>query len=244
MKTWRALLSVLVFCGLATGLYAALHSDLSTVRVVEVVDLPESSPLDAQAILKLAQVPVGRVNLYELDLDAVEKRLLGNSWVRKVRLQRRFPQTLAVQVEFRTPKALLAQPSGKIAYVDSTGQVFGKLQSQWFADLPLLTAAKGSSVPVPVFLELLRLWNADSSLVSAQVSELRWDTERGVRAFVRYSGFHAWVDLGEQVDSADTEELLPRLAQVIEFLKSKSVAARQIYADSDSKIVVQVGETH
>lgn len=223
---------------MTAGVVAALHSDLFILHVIEVADLPEQTPISSEQIIKRAQVPVGKISLVDLDLAPIEKRLLKESWVRSVRLQKRFPQTLSISVELRTPVALFARPDGKLAYVDSDGSLFGQLHLAWFADLPLLSAVAGTTIPIPTFLELLKQWDGDSGLTKNKISELRWDPERGARALVGYgAGFRTWIEMGEHL--SEWEEQIPRLSQVLGFLGSRSIAARQIWADSDKKIVVK-----
>lgn len=223
---------------MGAGIVAALHSDLFVVRVIEVVDLPEHAPITAQQVTTRAQVPIGKISLFDLDLAPIEARLLKEPWVRSVQLQKRFPQTLAIAIELRKPVALTPKPDGKIAYVDANGSVFGALKLQWYSDLPLLTASLGSTLPVAPFLDLLQLWDADAELAQNRISELRWDPEKGARALITYgSGTRTWIEMGDQI--AEWEAQIPRLAQVLGFLKARAIAARHIWADSDKKIVVK-----
>ena len=76
------------------------------LQVIELSDLPEAAPVDAQAITQLAALPVGQVNLFDLDLKPVEERILSHPWIREVRLEKHFPQTLSISVVFREPQAL------------------------------------------------------------------------------------------------------------------------------------------
>ena len=85
------------------------------------------TPVDAQTITDLAAVPVGQSNLFDLDLSRVEKRILSNEWVREVRLQKRFPQTLSISTIFKEPEAMFQLETGALSYVDQDGRVFGKV---------------------------------------------------------------------------------------------------------------------
>src|SRR3954467_10524233 len=80
---------------IAAGVGFAIRSPLFLVQVVEVGDQPESAPVSAQVISDLAGVPVGKVNLFDLDLKSVERRILTHPWIRQVSLMKRFPQTLS-----------------------------------------------------------------------------------------------------------------------------------------------------
>src|SRR3954464_8968761 len=98
--------SICSLCAAVWGVYSALHSPLFVVQVVEVADLADRSPVDAQTISDLAFVPVGKISLFDLDLNQIEKRILTNSWIREVRLQKKFPETLSISVIFKQPRAL------------------------------------------------------------------------------------------------------------------------------------------
>ncbi len=194
-KVGAVVFTVTSLAAAAFGIYSAIHSPLFIVQVVEVADLSEGSPVDAQAITDLANVAVGKVNLFELDLVAVEKRILVNPWVKEVRLTKRFPQTLAIGVTFREPHALLQSPGGGMAYVDADGQVFGRVNLLTSANLPVLSGfvARGSSPAAEDVrkrlqdaVRIIDGWESSGLPPVSQVSTISWDVERGYRAFVYY----------------------------------------------------------
>jgi cell division protein FtsQ len=234
------------------GVFAAARSPLFTVQVVEVADLPENAPVDAQTITDLAAVPVGRANLVALDLETIERRILANPWIREARLQKRFPQTLSVSVAFREPRALLQTSQGVLSYVDSEGAIFGRASTQQ-AGLPILAGPSVEPARVREELKLLAVWNEKMEGAHTTLSSLSWDVEHGYRAMVVYplgtrvaqekevamaGRGRAFIDLGQEID-ASTGPRLERLASVLSYLREKSIAARQIWADSGKKIVVR-----
>jgi hypothetical protein len=225
------------------GMYRALHSPLFTVRVVEVSDLPETAPVNAATIETLAAVPVGKMNLFALDLAAIERRILANPWIREARLQKRFPQTLSVSVVFREPQALMQGDGGKLAYVDADGRVFGQVNLMNSADLPILAGLhKQPMQRVREALIVLSTWNESSLAPNSEISTLGWDSDRGFRAWVVYPTksfrVRALVELGQEVD-AQLPGQFERLSKVFQYLSTNSVAARQIWADTGKKIVVR-----
>lgn len=232
----------LLFLGAAGwGVWSALHADFFTLRIVEIVDLPETAPIDSVAIEKLARVPVGHANLLDLDLSPIEARLLKSPWIAAVRLQKRFPQTLAIAVELRDPVGMMTTHQGKLVYVDTEGTPFGKLDLRWKADLPVFSGTRGGGFPGFAFLEMVGAWGRAMTASAAQLSELRWDPELGVRALVRYgAGLHAWVELGEfGADLEGAEMQLRKLDQVLLYMAKNSIASTQVWADTEKKIVVK-----
>lgn len=233
-------LSCAALLSVSAGIYYSLRSPLFVVRVVEITDLTEQSPVDAQTITDLAAIPVDEVNLFRLDLKKVEERILVNSWIREVRIQKRFPQTVSIAVVFREPQALLQQDNGSLAYVDTDGKFFGKVNLMFQPDLPLLSGL-GTENPARTVqaLHLVHAWDASPMARTVQLSSLSYDPERGFRALVTYSTrtstARAMVDLGQDSDGTQ----LDRLSRVMDYLRQNSVSARQIWADTGKKIVVR-----
>jgi hypothetical protein len=258
------LVSLGAVAGAAYGVSSALHSPLFLVRVVEVSDQPSiegEPPLSAQALTDLADVPIGKASLVELDLSGIEKRILSNPWVREVQLSKRFPQTLAISAVFRRPVALVRRKDGSLSYVDEDGTAFSRADLARRPDLPVLTGfplpeagdgrAPASADPlVQDALRLLASWERSSLGRSSQVSTLSWDRERGFRILATYplqlQGKAAegkplgrsMIDLGQEID-AQIEPQLERLAHVINYLGRNNISARQIFADAGKKIVVK-----
>lgn len=243
------LLSVIALGAVMYGLFHAMHSPLFLVRVVEIADQPEKSPVDAQTITDLAAVPVGKINLFDLSLAGVEKRILTNSWIKEVRLQKRFPQTVVISVTFREPKALIeSDKAGGLAYVEKDGTIFGKMNLLYGDELPVLTGFKGqSSEKIGDALRLLDHWDEAKLSQISQIASISYDQERGLRALVLYpldtgTGIRkarALVEFGPEMAS-DLEIQMGRLSQVFGYLSSRKIAARQIWADSGKKIVVKI----
>ncbi len=245
-------LTALVFAAGGYGVSQAIHSPLFLVQVIEVsgvensVDVlgSEGPPLDAAAITALAQVPVGQVNLFDLDLKPIERRLLTNSWIKEVKLQKVFPQTLAIDVEFRNPRALIQADDGNLAYVDKDGQVFGHASLMYRADLPIFHGPPGEEGQIPQAVKVLTSLERSLPSEQVQVASLEWDRENGFRALVTYPVEklrlnRTWVDFGQEPEALDPASGINRLSQVFHYLSQHSIAARQIWADAGKKIVVK-----
>jgi cell division septal protein FtsQ len=236
------------------GVYQAIHSPLFTVQVVEVSDQVSTSqaapqaqahaqeaqpwvPVDPQTITDLAAVPVGQANLFDLDLRGVEKRILSNEWIREVRLQKRFPQTLSITPVYREPQAVIQLESGSMAYVDREGVVFGKVRLAALRNLPVISAADSENPALlKGLLQVLSDWESFPASKFARIESVSEDPDRGYRLMLSYSLdhhlIHARVDLGRDYSFA-------HLAQVLVYLHDHSIAARQIWADAGKKIVVK-----
>jgi hypothetical protein len=229
---------------IAAGVGFAIRSPLFLVQVVEIGDQPENSPVSMQAISDLAAIPLGKINLFDLDLKTVEKRILTHPWIRQVNLIKRFPQTLSISVVFREPHALIQQRSGSLSYVDTDGKVFGRVNVLARSNLPLLTGIpETDSARIQQSLKLVDLWEKSDLHEAACLSSLNWDEERGYRVWMTYSSgavkARTEVDLGREVDEVALDLQLRRLNGVVRYLSQHSMVANQIWADSGKKIVVR-----
>jgi hypothetical protein len=202
-KTGIVVFSLLTLAATIFGVYAAIHSSLFLVQVVEIetdsgsgLDAAADSladPVSADAISTLAAVPIGRSNLFSLDLSEVEARINANEWVRAVTLEKRFPQTLSIMVSFRKPLALLQNGDGSLSYLDQDAKPFGRVNLSYQPDLPILTnSAWGQRPGAPDLAQamgLLDRWNRSSAGHFAQISSLGWESERGFHATAVRSHF-------------------------------------------------------
>jgi cell division septal protein FtsQ len=243
--------SALALSMMAYGLFLATRSPLFLVQVVEIGNLPDHAPVDEAELTRLADVPVGKVSLFQLDLSRIENNVLKNSWIREARIQKRFPQTVSISVTFRQPRALIEGNQGALAYVDQEGTVFGRVTTRQPSNgsangYPVL-AGLPDSTHVRQVLKFLDAWDGKMKDSPSELASITWIPERGYRALVVYplkanSGAHgrASVDLGQNIDVSDaTEPQLERLGRVLDYLQLKSIPARQIWADSGKKIVVR-----
>lgn len=242
--------SLLVIVLTITGIALTVRSPLFLVQAVEVEEsTPENAPLDADAITQMAAVAVGKVSLFNLDLEAIKSRVLLNEWVREVHLQKRFPQTLAIRVVYREPRALIQNEHGKIQYVDSNGHVFGKILLTRREDLPVLNGLKSTERErILEALTLIDAWSKAPVQEIAQLASLTYDADKGFRAMATYplaggARGRSMVDLGlsPEISADGTFDLrLQRLHQVFTYLVGNRLLARQIWADAGKKIIVKI----
>jgi cell division septal protein FtsQ len=233
--------SALAMLGALAGVYAALHSSLFMVRVVEVSDQEQDAPLEPREVTALAAVPLGEVSLFDLNLKSIEKRLLAHHWVREVVLIKRFPQTLSIQVIYRQPLAILQGRQGALRYVDSDGSLFGPVTLRGKADLPMIdgvpTDAEG---PVRGALAVLEAWGKYSWKTANQVSQVSWDEDSGYTLWIAFEPAHrVSVLVGPDDFLTADPAIFGRIDAVLKHLASKAIAIRQIFADANKKIVVR-----
>ena len=256
------LISIVTLLTVGVGMRRAMKSPHFTLETIEIETEPEERPLSLtdEAIIKLTGIPVGKISLYELDLPAVERRLLSNEWIREVRLQKGFLHRLLIRLKFREPVAIAQNSRGKLMYVDSEGHIFGTVNLLTFRDLPLLSGfEKEPSTRIKKALQLVNQWETSPAGRISQLSSVYWESDRGYRILVSYplktarrakselstsieekQLMRTIIDLGDSESEAQWAPNFRRLSKVFAYLGERSIASRRIWADrSGKKIVVK-----
>jgi hypothetical protein len=254
-KAWVSVMVVTATVALFCGIFGVVNSDLFTVRVVEVVDLGGApaddsttlrklTPLDAQEILEIAQVPTESTNLFSLKLSGIERRLLAHPWIKGATISKHFPQTVSISVVFREPVAITQNSDGALYYVDSDGTAFAPLNLKSNSDLPVLVNFPANQIVSA--LRFLQSWSSLGLDPKYRVSSLEWDPERGLQIMATYtlpqSPGRVRVELGRSF-TTDPEAQLGRLREVLTYLSEKGIRARHVFADLGKKIVVRIARS-
>jgi cell division protein FtsQ len=80
------------------------------------------------------------MSIWSIDLAAIEKAFAKHPWVRHVFVRREFPRRVVIEVEERTPKAIVVM--GQLYYVDAEGVVFTPLAEGDPLNLPMITGIR------------------------------------------------------------------------------------------------------
>jgi cell division protein FtsQ len=145
------------------------------------------------------------MNIWKIDPTAIEKKFAKHPWVRRVLVHREFPRRMVIEVEERSPRAIIAM--GKLYYVDSEGVVFAEVGQGDKLGLPMITGLRPEqlSAPDPVLRrrlqEALRL-GAMMVLDSHKLSEIHFSgPERVVLYTTAYpTALHmGWGDWSDKV---------------------------------------------
>ena len=114
------------------------------------------------------------------------------SWIRRITIEKKLPDTLRINITERTPAALV-ESAGSIRYVDDSGVVIADLSpSVGDMDLPLITRAAGPELERTMAL-LSSLRQSDPVLYS-RIAELRPVPPRGFAIFDRDLGAFIYVN--------------------------------------------------
>jgi cell division protein FtsQ len=138
LRVLVGVLGILLAFGAAFGL---LHSPLATASTINVVGSRQTSDGDVVRAAGLDAHPL----MIDVDTRTVARRVRKLPWVRAASAQRRWPNTVRIEIVEREPVAQLAADGGGWAVTDEHGQVIevgGRLP-----DMPVITGLAPAGPP-------------------------------------------------------------------------------------------------
>lgn len=241
MKPARLLTLVVLLVAIGLGVIFgfARKSALFTVQAVSLEKKQDHSLISDEALIERAKVPVGKMSLLDLDLKQIEARLKEEKWIKNVVVRRQLPQTLVLEIEFRTPVALTRLDSKRAGIIDEDGMMFSETKTPGNFDLPWLSASLlKNSERFAEAMSILKTWNQTAGK-SGEVASLKWTLEKGFQAWITYGQKRVRADLGEeQIDFAWSQKLA-LFRKTIDYLSESGRPARVISAQSQKKMVVK-----
>ena len=217
----------------AIGLWGWRHVQSSrfAVRSIEVEGAVHTA---RGSIDGVTQQYVG-LNLFQIDIDRVQRDLGTQGWVSRVDIEKKLPDTLRVKITERKPVALVRQ-DGKLLYVDEQGVPFAEISPRvGDDDLPLIMDAAGSELARSV--TLLRDLRARDKEIYSRISEVWPIPPRGFALYDR--------DLGAVV-YANAEDLSAKYRSLYAVLQAEHNPKIE-YADlrfADRVVVRRVESTY
>jgi hypothetical protein len=240
---WLAgILGVVAF---AIGIHEAVHSSLFLLRNVSVTPLSLDYPLSAKSILELAKIPVGSVNLFDVNLEPVKTRLMHEPWVKGVVLGKQFPGTLALTIIERHPVALLTELNGRILYLEDDGSTYEDQTMNYPKDLPIFSGFSAQNIEtLKQANQFILTWFSPAHFPGLKVSSLSYDEKLGLRAVItvptkNQKQLRMVVELGLNIEEASQVPYV-RFQRVIQYLSNHSMQASKIWLGDGKKIVVKV----
>ena len=120
LKVLIAMVTVLCLTG---GAFLAMRSPFLDVDRLQILSGPHTP---AQEITAAAGVPKHRA-LVDVDTGAVARRIRTLPWVRSVRVTKKWPATVRIEVVERVPAAAVPAAAGGWALVDRFGRVLARV---------------------------------------------------------------------------------------------------------------------
>jgi cell division septal protein FtsQ len=230
-REWRRRLllasSTALFCAWVIAAYswrnslrAAVASACSFVFdnayfAVREIQVRGSDKVGGKEIVAMAGLRQG-MNMWKVDPADIEKKIAKHPSVRHVLVRREFPGRVLIEIEERTPKAIVAL--GKLYYVDADGRVFKEVREGESVDFPLLTGFRAEDLSRPTAAGRKKIQDAVrlSELMakdSHTLSEIRFDAPD--RLIVYTTAYPVALQMGW----GDWEDKLKRLDRVLTLWK-------------------------
>jgi len=181
-------------------------------------------------------------NILTVDLGSIADRLRRHPWIRSTAVYRRFPGRIILEIEERTPRAILA--ANKLYYVDEQAEFFTRLLPGDSVHLPLFTGVKEEDLRASgsEIKEMLRsglrlidyMDRRSCGLDIVDVSHIRIQVEEGLRFYTRSGQV---VILGK----SDLEQKMERYGRLKKFLTQRGEwhNARVINLDFEDRALVR-----
>ena len=146
--------------------WGVLRYTVSTPRfAVNKLELEGAERLTQARVSQLMGLELG-TNIFKFDPERAEQMLLADPWIRQVKVTRRLPNTLRVELEERDATAVAAIGE-KLYLVTRAGEPFKELETKDPFDLPVVTGIAAENLAkdrtreverIAVALEVLRHW--------------------------------------------------------------------------------------
>lgn len=197
----------LTLMGLALiiGGFVLFHSNVFLLRHIELTGnrlLAKEEILDRVGLSR-------RVNLLLTDIEGLAQDLLKNPVIRKVTIERKFPDTLIIQVVERDPLCLVDSKKGLLE-LDEAGVVLSVSRPESVGNLPVMTGLKGLElIPGPPSSVRHVLFSDGVKLLLAAGSDLRREISQ-----VDVAQFRLYTVDSIQVELGDTTYLPEKMASL------------------------------
>jgi cell division protein FtsQ len=226
---------VLALGVIAAGFWIWQHTQSDSRFAVKEVEITGAKHTPRAALASVTSGYTG-TNLFKIDIARVQNDLRGLSWVSRIDIEKKLPNTLRINVTERAPVALV-RVGDRIQYVDEQGVTFAELSPEvGDDDLPLITGVGQAPSPVrtgegacPTQGELLRAVNfvralrTSDPLLYSRISEVHPIAPRGFVMFDRELGAIVY---------ANSEDVSAKWRNLYSIVKAERLGRGEIeYAD-------------
>jgi len=244
-KLFSIIFSFLVLSSVVFGVISSTKASLFTIMSVEVkVDiLPEliDPPVSEEEIKKLIDITPGADGMFQVDLLQTKRRLMTHPWIDRVKIEKRFPQTLYVNVKFKSPIALIQNKDNQLYYIDKKGKVFDTVDLQSVASLPVFIGENDIGNTTQNFL---KKWDELKLNQRVELASVRFLSSGETRVILSYflnkskRKVQSILHFSQGVDEIKTEQWR-QLKDVLVYLSRRSLAVKKIWLSDYKKIVVK-----
>ncbi len=222
LKAWLgAFLSIVLTAALCYGGWAGYrwltHAALFRIAGVDVKGVRSVSDADIRG---LAAQFTGQ-NIFQADLGAATHRALANPWVKDVRIERRFPDRIGIEITERVPRAVLQAANGRFL-ADGEGVVIVPVPRGADPELPVIAIrgcrGKPGEAPSAEALTEALVWTAQLQRRGGwDLARVTIKADRPDTTTILYGG-HEF-----RVGSGNYDEKLRRLGEIVTDLQQRGL---------------------
>ena len=181
------------------------------------------------------------MNIWKIEPGGIEKKVARHPWVRRVVVRRDFPRRIVIEVEERTPKAIVAL--GQLYYVDADGVVFKEVGAGENVNFPLLTGLRTEQIAkatpalrgkIQDAVRLADLMARDAHMLS----EIHFDESD--RLVVYTTAFPVALKMGW----GEWDAKLKRLDRVLALWKGNEQRLASLDASFNNQVVARLRKVH
>lgn len=179
---------------------------------VQEIQVRGGEKIGGSEIVAMAGLSHG-MSIWKIDSEGIEGKVGKHPWVKHVLVRREFPHRVVIEVEERSPKAVVIM--GKLYYVDAEGFVFKEVGEGERADFPLLTGLRQTELVARAYSTRQRIQEALrlSDLMgrsSLPPSEIHFNSDGGIVLYpMSYS-------IALHFGWGDWEDKVKRLRRILE----------------------------
>lgn len=238
----KGLLLLAVVAGFFSLYFYLKNSEALLIQHVEV--LGDHKHLTRDDVVVLSEL-TPKDHLLTVSLNQVRQNILTHPWVKDVRLNQKFPDTLQIHVTEREPLALLHLD--QMYLIDQKGLIFTKATPQDYKDLIVLTGFKKKDFKkfpnltrrqFAKTIQLLSELNEQNFYKDDPISEIHFDEILGWTVFTKRFGYEVFYG---QKKLAEKHEKLEKFYRSEYYQK---IDALRLDLDGNQRIIARLRESN
>lgn len=241
-KSGSAALTLMAIVASAAVLhYSWVFLSTADYFAISEVIVEGNNKISRDALIKAAGLDKKR-NIFTFDLSSAGKKLEALPWMKEVKLERKFPDSLKIIVFERAPVAMINLEG--LYYLDNDGYIFAEADNKTGWDYPVISGIKkerllegeeGAFELITKGLDFLAMLKERNGTISLKnLSEVIFGNDGGLTVYA--VGVSIPVHLGLE----EFEDRLVRAEKVLADLGDKGIRAKAITADFDDRVFVKV----